>query len=483
MGEFRFRLPSDWRLEDRQASSIHVIGLDGVPWPCRVFTEGHTLVIHRNRDESGRTYLSCPFPRYGELTVCTGTLPERPEPYDLLTELSRGTLNRLRNQISIWQEGRFEVPPPILEKTAEATRILGDAIMADRTESRDRVARQSLDLAMEALFDLCGNFGNRIARLRLGKPETFPPFWMVGRSPSDDPACSLSRDPYTGSCLARPDVWRPEHGVEGDGESQGQQVLGPLLDASPMGMSEALIRLDDFEARRSKILSGAREVARRAPADLTMVHVVSGLNGLGHRHLGYPQQLRITTDLLGLVEEQLPDVPTMVSFDFPWAERMASSVGGIHPLQIADTLLRQGARLSYLGLDINLDYWPLGSVSRDPLQWIDLVDVWSQLGLPLVLIVRIPFGTPPTADPAEGRPLNTIRKNMTDPQRESLVRTVLPLMVARPAVQGLIYAQWSDRDDTRFPCGGLVGVDGARKPSADLLEELDAGYLRLPGGQ
>ena len=51
MGEFRFRLPDDWTLASRQASSIHVVGLDGIPWPCRVFTEGKTLVVRRNRDD------------------------------------------------------------------------------------------------------------------------------------------------------------------------------------------------------------------------------------------------------------------------------------------------------------------------------------------------------------------------------------------------------------------------------------------------
>ena len=57
----------------------------------------------------------------------------------------------------------------------------------------------------------------------------------------------------------------------------------------------------------------------------------------------------------------------MVSFDFPWAERLASAVGGSHPLQIADSLLRQGTQISFLGIEVNLGYWPNGSMMRDPL--------------------------------------------------------------------------------------------------------------------
>ena len=121
MGEFRFRLPDNWTLETRQASSIHIVGIDGIPWPCRIFTEGNTLVVNRNHDESGRTYISYPFRDRGEFIICTGTLPERPEQYDLLSELARGTLNRIRNQISVWEEGGFKVAANVHELTAEAT--------------------------------------------------------------------------------------------------------------------------------------------------------------------------------------------------------------------------------------------------------------------------------------------------------------------------------------------------------------------------
>ncbi len=126
-------------------------------------------------------------------------------------------------------------------------------------------------------------------------------------------------------------------------------------------MPEEWIRLDDYLARRDTILADCRKQLEQLPETASLIHLVSGLNGIGHRHLSYPQQLQISIDLLQLVDESLIELPVMVSFDFPWAERLASSVGGVHPLQIADSLLRQGLRISFLGLDINLDYWPNGS--------------------------------------------------------------------------------------------------------------------------
>ena len=97
MGEYRFRIPGYWDLESRHARTVHVIGLDGIPKPCNVQERDKTLVVARNQNESGKVYIAYPFTTRGELTICTGTLPESPNEYHLATELARGTINRLRN--------------------------------------------------------------------------------------------------------------------------------------------------------------------------------------------------------------------------------------------------------------------------------------------------------------------------------------------------------------------------------------------------
>jgi hypothetical protein len=203
-----------------------------------------------------------------------------------------------------------------------------------------------------------------------------------------------------------------------------------------------------------------------------MLHLVSGINGLGHRHLNYAQQLQLTVDMLSLREEMELQTPTMISFDFPWAERLAGAVGGIHPLQVADSLLRQGVRTSYLGLEMNLDYGTTGSAFRDPLQWIDLVDVWAQLSVPLVLCLRMPSGV---SSNVLGQNKNRLvcqpGDGMTDQQRIKMLQTVLPMMAARPMVAGLMWQQWRDDDDMRFPFGGLVSSEEVEKPIFEMLRQ------------
>ncbi len=478
MGEFRFRLPDDWILASRQASSIHVVGLDGIPWPCRVFTEGNTLVVRRNRDESGKIYIAYPFDGYGEFTICTGSLPERSEPYDLLTELARGTLNRLRNQISIWKEGGLVISEEIARSTSEAIELLGSSILASDHTVKDKHAREAVHKTMGIVFLLSRDFGDQVSKYRVEHPESSQ-FWIAAAAAADLVEFERSAN-HAGFELVQltTGVLNPWQISSVESQTNPKRIIvGPFLDASAGGMDDDLIRMDDFDQRKRRILSDCRMAIENLPATTSLLHVVSGLNGLGHRHLGYPQQLELTIDMLHLIEESTCETPNLISFDFPWAERLASSVGGIHPLQIADTLLRQGLGVSFLGLDINLDYWPGGSVVRDPLQWIDMIDIWSQLGLPLVICFRIPTGSQmsPTKDP--NRIVNEVRSNLTDQVRLDLLETIVPMMIARQSVHGMIFQQWCDSDDLRFPNGGLVEDDGSQKAIVDVLTGLRERYL------
>lgn len=468
MGRFLFDIPEDWELQDRQARTIHVVGLDGVPWPCKINRDGRTLIIERNRDESGHVFVSFPFEHYGEMVVSTGTLPESPQSYCLVTELARGTANRLRNQTSIWSEGGLKVGQDVHDLTSKAVHFLGAAILASDKKSKSETARKSLEFSMSAMFALCGTFSNQVVPVRR-EQATEARFWAgvcAGNAEQLEPSlkCNFADLVQLPGDLIQHAPSKPT-------------ILGPLLNASPNGMRDSLLALDDFEARKAQVLAGTREAFKDLPSSVKLVHAVAGLNGTGHRHLSYPQQLQLTVELIQTIEDSSADLPVMISFDCPWAERLAWSVGGTHPLQIADSLLRRGVRISMLGLDINLDYWPGGSAIRDPLQWVDLIDVWSQLGLPLILCLRSPSGKPPAASADAQRNVNHPRSVLSDEQRFELLRTVIPMMIARPIVHGIVWQQWGDGDDPRFPGGGVVDTSGSEKPSMDFWRQLRAQWL------
>ena len=474
MGEFRFRTPIDWQLPDEVAATIHIVGLDGIPWPCKVRWKDTTLMVSRNREESGRTYIGYQSQKFGRLMVCTGSLLANGD-YDLLLELARGTLNRARNQISIWSEGGLQIAAEIHEKVADATRQLGTALMSNNVGQRDELARQSLDQTLEAVFDLSLSFGTQVSSFRREHLDV-DKFWMASTAPEaqfqvDGQTGNL--DLFAGDPFDRVRVSSEQVSSGQATEISKPLIVGPFLDASPGGMNQSLIECDDVRARRLHVLNGMRGAIGSLPANVSMLHLVSGVNGLGHRHLNYAQQLQLTIDMLNLVDEISIQTPSMISFDFPWAERLAGAVGGIHPLQVADSLLRQGVRISYLGLEMNLDYGATGSAFRDPLQWIDLVDIWAQLGVPLVLCLRLPFKVPPDAQSvSDSRLIRRPGNGMTDLQRLLVLETVLPMMSARPMVAGIIWQQWRDDGDARFPFGGLTSADGTEKPILNALRSL-----------
>ena len=473
MGEFTFRLPPQWTLERRQSAAIHTVGLDGIPWPCKISIDDCVLTVSRNRNESGKTFIPYSFPNYGELLISTGTLPEREEPYSMLMELARGTLNRLRNQLSIWQEGGLKMTPSIKDGVTQATSLLSKAITNEDEAERDEFSRRSIEMTMDTIFELAKLFGSEVTKFRQDNSEAHP-FWMAN-SISDDQSIEQGLE-HDGFDLIRVS---PKMLDQTNKQPLPKRVIdGPFLDASSSGMSEELEQMEDFQVRRNHIISTTREHISQLSPVVSLIHVAAGLNGMGHRHLSYPQQLEITTQLLQTVEESAQEIPTLVSFDFPWAERLASAVGGSHPLQIADSLLRQGSQISFLGIEVNLSYWPGGSFMRDPIQWIDMLDVWTQLGLPLVIILRAPTWSTDgkevmldEADENQPRHVNTFDRT-DDQQRIDYLRTILPMLVARPAVHGLIWSQWLDSDDERYPHGGLENAAGEIKSIYKVLQEL-----------
>jgi hypothetical protein len=473
MGEFKFRLPPHWSLERRQSAAIHTVGLDGIPWPCKISVKDSMLTVSRNRNESGKTFVPYSFPNHGELLISTGTLPERGQPYSLVMELTRGTLNRLRNQLSIWQEGGLEIASTIHDGVAQATTLLSQAITNDGDQAQDEISAQAIEVTMDTMFELARQFGTEVTKFRQANADMHP-FWLAN-------TLSNTRPIEDGMGVSGFDLVRikPEKLDSVSQEQLSKRVIdGPFLDASSHGLSEELTQMEDFQSRRNHILSKTREHLSNLSPSVSLIHAVSGLNGMGHRHLSYPQQLEITTQLLQTVEEANHEVPTLVSFDFPWAERLASAVGGSHPLQIADSLLRQGSQISFLGVEVNLGYWPGGSVMRDPFQWIDMLDLWTQLGIPLVIILRAPTWSTDDgeAPPAGGevcdqRHVNTFERE-NDRLRIEYLRTILPMLVARPAVHGLIWSQWQDSDDDRYPHAGLENSAGEMKTVYQLLKSL-----------
>ncbi len=497
MGLIRFNFESPLLATNRVLSSIHMVGFDGSIWPCKAelvaFQNQSTdledensrapdqIVIQRNVAQSGRLFLLFPFRDLGEIVVGTGTIVERETPFVLDVELARGTLNRLRNQLSNWQEGGLEIPQPLNDRVEEAQVVLSTAIYG-REESGTAV--ECLEQSVRTILDLSVEFGKQVSDFRKNnEPKRKILFGIESSNGADEPLDRFSQVntvvvPAGLSCLYRQDeaetvadnIWVRKDFCEGKDDQFA--IAGPLISARPDGFPKWIQELDHIEKRRQAIL----EVVRQSCDQLQdqkcdLIHAVSGINGIGHRYLTFSQQLHMTIDIVQMIESSNLNMPIIVSFDQPWGERIAWSVGGGQSLQIADTLLRHGCRIDALGLEINLDYWPNGSLIREPTQWTELLDFWSHFGLPLFVFLRMPVAETEILVETEKRlpRQQGILGEMNVKQRAYFLQSVLPLLLSRPNIQGII---WSHSDEFgAFSHCGVESPQDAKGPIVKVISE------------
>jgi hypothetical protein len=103
MGFMRFHVPPDERLRDEAVQRAYLMGMDYVPWASQAVWDGQILTVEREVRESGMLAIPWTVPSHGEYVLQTTSLVERRQPYLLQLELARGTLHRLRSQLSNWK--------------------------------------------------------------------------------------------------------------------------------------------------------------------------------------------------------------------------------------------------------------------------------------------------------------------------------------------------------------------------------------------
>ena len=475
MGSLRLFLSHATAENRRVVASIHMVRIDSVPWPARLDRDGNVITLSRNVQPSGYIVAAYPVLGVGEIALRTGTLPESERPYVLAVELARGTLDRLRQQVSLWEEGGLRIPAEVKQDVDRAIDRLVEAVLDAQRDPEQRIAaaEEVLEISCRAIDRLCREFVDQVRRMRLFEPDTAP-LLGVRVEPGELAADWLDRllpsfRVVQLSCWSPPPADEPPPDCDAmRGELDRRQrktIAGPIWDAGARGLPPPILQIPSFEAKRAAAHDHFLRILNSIQRPPDWLLAASGLNGIGNRFFTFPQQMQVVVDILQLIDDFDRRIPLLISFDQPWGERLAWSVGGAHALQVADLLLRHDVRLSGLGLEVNLDYWPHGSLLRDPLQWLELVDVWSQFGLPLFLFLRAPSGFARDEVVGSGADRTmTIRASVESEQVAHYLDTVVSLLLLRPTVQAVVWNQYRDAADHPFPAAGLYDRQGDPKP-------------------
>ena len=477
MGLMRFLIPRQDHLLPDAVEQSYICGRDDMPWRAQIVASRDGLVIDRAESDSGNFYIPWSVESHGELILSTATLMEREAPYLLPLELARGTLNRLRTYAWGWAGVGLVVPAELSRIVSQAVSLFAKAVTAqyDPFLASDR-AQQVIRLSADGIKLLVGTFADQAATARKLQPQRSTPLIGVnlGRWRTKDEIAPAVLETFNTAAISP--SWRAVEAIEGkqrwtryDAQIQWCQAnslriaVGPLVQLNQQFLPDWLYLWEsDFDNLLDLFGQYVQSVVHRYRGRANLWHCASGLNIGEAMSLSDEQRLRLAVRALEVTHKADPRTAMIVSFGQPWGEYLADRDTDLSPLAFADTLGRAELGVAGFGLEITIGD-PNGPTSvRDELELSRLVDRWSLLNLPLVIFLTI---AKKGRGPAE-----------TDLQQTWLGR-YLPMLLARPVVQGVFWNELQDSRKSPIPTAGLFDDDGASKPSFEVLTDIRRRYL------
>jgi hypothetical protein len=416
---------------------------------------------------------------------------ERPEPYLLPLELARGTIAQVRNQLSEWQVIGLTAPDAVHARSAEAIGYFSQAaVVQDDLAASARWAEAALRAALDAGNLLAAAYVEQALAVRRrggGKLATF-----LGADLGATLLDNYTARQYLLSFNAAevPVCWRDSQTTEGNFSwttsdaqvewcrTHGLKVLaGPLLALDPRALPDWLYLFeDDFESVLDFVSAFIRAAVNRYRGKVDYWICAGRINAAESLSLSEQEKLRLVARSIELVRGLDPNTPALASFDQPWAEYMSRRESDFPPLHFADVLARAGLGLAGLMMEINLGYYPGGTLPRHPLEFNRQLDTWSLLGLPLWLSISAPSAH--HDDPLAQRRIAILPGSWTAAAQQAWAARFVPLALAKPMVQGVVWNQLRDSVPHDFPHGGLFDERRQAKPALRTLAALRQTLLK-----
>lgn len=496
MGVIRFQVFPPGRVGPDQAARACFSGRDRFHWQSRTQVTDDGLVVERNVSDSG--YFSLPWvvEGHGELMISTAWIVERDRPYHLQLELARGKLNQVRNQLNDWMAIGLAVPQDLHELIAQAMmRFVQAATKAtDEPELAAQFAESSLADAMTAAQRLGMLYTEQAVAARMRHTSRLETRLGVNLGHSPFAVNVTDRIIKRAFNLAQvPLVWRqiePSEGSEDFSESdatiawcreEGVPVYaGPLLSFDDLLLPDWLCLWEgDYENVLECVTKFVEQTVERYRGMVHWWQCAARLNVGTALGLSQEEKLRLAVQVIQTTRRIDPETPITLSFDQPWAEYMNREAAD-PPIYLADTLVRAGLGVAAIGLEINLGYYPGGSSARDLLDVSQMVDMWSWVGAPLHIFLSFPSaaGEDPMAS-SEATPLPAAVPDGWSPAaQQALIERYVPLLVAKPMVQAVVWNQYRDAEPHHFPHSGLLDAQDRVKPAVQSLANVRKRFLK-----
>jgi len=489
----RFITPQPERLPAKAVERAYLAGMEGVPWLSRNSVSSGVLCFDRDTSDSGNLYIPWLVEGEGELMLSTASLMERAAPYHLPVELARGCLNRLRNQMAAWRTAGLHLSAALQPEHDKAMHCFHQAATSQENAAEAAaLAQTAIEHALKAINVLAADYSGQVLNIRhkqLAKLNTL--FGCeIGAKPMPEAESTAFLSAFNTAVVSP--CWREieENAGERDWAQIDTQIqwarnqnlklcAGPLLRLDDASLPDWLaLWEEDEEDLESYMLQYVEAAVTRYSGSVHIWHATAGMNLRSAVALTEEQKLRLTVAVIERVRSCDPKAPVIISFDQPWASYLSREPFDLSPLHFADALIRSDLGVAGIGLDLNLGYSPHGTLPRDLLAYSQLLDRWSALGLPLLLNMTAPSSAGP--DPAaksNAQVVEAVGGGVSPATQRAMLEKILPLLVSKQAVHGVLWSQRTDAQPHCFPHGGLFDTGKQPKPALEVFQKFREQHL------
>ena len=467
MATFSFELPTKWPGDPHAILERAWIagGYDNAPMPTQRRYDDKTLELTREENESA--CLSLPWIVRGESRiVATSTLRARPEPYRLVIELARGCVNRARNLLFALHSASIPTPEILRTDLAEIARAFGRAVLADDPVTREAHAL----IVIEAASLLADRMTYSLTKYRLdARLQNARPLVTLMGCRLSNPLTSEESEEYVRCFNAVRIVpnWKRiekdeagfdwsqlDHLVNWAGRTGLAVSIGPLVDLGeesvPNWVGEATGDFPNIAAFFSDFVG---TLVARYRDRCRHWELFSGFNPADALGLGEDDRLRLAARLLETSREIDPHAQWSFGLRQPWGDYLLDASLTYSPLGFADTLLRSGFEVAALELDLTPGAG--GSLPRDPLDVLQLLELFDPLNCPVDITLAAPLSAEST-----------------------LALATVETLIASPSVRAIYWDCWSvEQAHGTTPASELYPVSMER-PALGWFREVRMKLLR-----
>ena len=489
MGLIRFLVAQTDRVSSTSVARAYMAGMDEVPWPTRVVTTDDGLIVDRPESESGCFYIPWQVEGFCEMTLSTASLMERDRAYVLEVELARGTLNRIRNQLAAWEQAGLVIPEPIRARLSSTTETFSRAVTSQPDPNRAaKLASEVLSEGLSLTVALGAAYAQQALAMRHASGNKLVTLIgaNLGTMPLDGPTAEHFIKTFNSATV--PMGWDQLEREEGqyNWELTEKQIAwcqanemkicsGPLVCLDGTQTPDWLVLWEeDRENLTGLIAQHVRQVVQRYRGRLHVWQATSRVNSGSFLGLSRQDTMRLAVFIVETIREIDPQTPVIISFDQPWGNPRSNNDAEL-PVYLADTLVRSNLGLAGVGLEIKVGYHPDGTSFRDVIEFSRQLDRWAMLNMPLLVSLVVPGGE--GVDPRAQSESLPFPEDWTVDRQEEWVRDYIPVLLAKQAVQGIMWDQLCDTHTHSLSHGGLFDAKGEVKPALKGLTAIRKAHL------